>query len=168
MGIPEGQLETWSHQGPTGQFTSTYDTLRTVLYDSNSPYASHGFDVFLQGSYKNDTNVYGDSDVDIVIRTTDVYYSDVSELTDEDRKTYEGGFAIATYQLADFKRDVLTWLKQKYGGAVTEGSKAIYIARSGSRREADVIVSAEFRNYKKYRSGPKLEYEEGMCFFLAN
>ncbi len=168
MSIPEAQLETWSHQGPTGQFTSTYDTIKTVLYDSTSTYASHSFNVFLQGSYKNDTNVYGDSDVDIVIRTTDVYYSDVSALTEEDRKTYESGFIIAPYQLVDFKRDVLNWLKQKYGSAVTEGSKAIHIAGSGARRKADVIVSAEFRDYKKYRCGPTLEYEEGMCFFLAN
>lgn len=67
MAIPEAQLETWSHQGPTPQFTSTYDAIRTVLWDANSPYAARSFNVFLQGSYKNDTNVYGDSDVDIVI-----------------------------------------------------------------------------------------------------
>ena len=41
---------------------------------------ARGVSVFLQGSYKNDTNVYGDSDVDIVIYTDAVYYSDTSNL----------------------------------------------------------------------------------------
>jgi hypothetical protein len=30
MAIPEAQLETWSHPGQTGQFTSTYETIRNV------------------------------------------------------------------------------------------------------------------------------------------
>src|SRR4051794_22156683 len=106
MAIPEAQLETWSHQGPPAQFTSTYDNIRTVLYDVNSPYAAHGFSVFLQGSYKNDTNIYGDSDVDVVICTDVVYYADTDTLSPEDKQRYEGGFVPATYQLSDFKNDV--------------------------------------------------------------
>jgi hypothetical protein len=51
MAIPEAQLETWSHQGPTAQFTSTYDGIRTVLYDANSPSAARSFQVFLQGNF---------------------------------------------------------------------------------------------------------------------
>ena len=68
MSISEAQLETWAKQGPTAQFTATYDTLSAVLNDASSPYYLKDFKVFLQGSYKNDSNVYGDSDVDVVIR----------------------------------------------------------------------------------------------------
>src|SRR5712692_8485776 len=105
MAIPEAQLETWCHQGPTPQFRSTYETLRTVLYDSASPYAAHGINVFLQGSYANDTNIYADSDVDVVIQTDDVYYSDLSNLTEEDRRLFESNRTPATYGIDDFKRD---------------------------------------------------------------
>src|SRR5688572_21067648 len=74
MAILEAQLETWSYQGQTGQFTATYQTVKAVLDSIQSPYANRSCDSFLQGSYANDTNVHGDSDVDIVLRTRSVYY----------------------------------------------------------------------------------------------
>src|SRR5690606_967984 len=71
MPIPESQLETWSHQGSITQSSSTYNTIKSVLEDSATPYAGRNFKVFLQGSYGNDTNIYAESDVDIVIRLDD-------------------------------------------------------------------------------------------------
>ena len=68
MAIPESQLETWSHQGSVAQSAETYDIIQKVLNDTAAPYYSKDFSVFLQGSYGNATNVYRDSDVDVVIR----------------------------------------------------------------------------------------------------
>jgi len=147
VAIPQAQLETWSHQGPTAQFTSTYESIRNVLWDSNSPYSTLGVSVFLQGSYKNATNVYGDSDVDILICTDAVYYSDTSNLSADDRQRFEGGFVPAQYAFSDFKNDVTGWLTKKYPNAVTTGNKAIYIKGNAGRREADVVIAAEFRRY---------------------
>jgi hypothetical protein len=67
MAIPEAQLQTWSHQGSKVQSATTYDAVRTVLNDSKAPYYKHTYRIFLQGSYGNDTNIYSDSDVDIVM-----------------------------------------------------------------------------------------------------
>ena len=67
MAIPEYQLDTWAKQGSVTQSAGTYDTIKRVLEDKNAPYAGKDFSIFLQGSYGNDTNVYRDSDVDIVI-----------------------------------------------------------------------------------------------------
>ena len=39
-----------------------------ALHADDAPYAGKAYDTFLQGSYANDTNIYADSDVDIVIR----------------------------------------------------------------------------------------------------
>ena len=52
MPISEAQLKTWAKQGLTGQFTATYETLRGVLNDSNSPYYPKSFTIFLQGSQR--------------------------------------------------------------------------------------------------------------------
>lgn len=161
MSILEAQLETWSHQGPTGQFTSTYETIRNVLYDANSPYAARGFEVFLQGSYKNDTNVYGDSDVDVVIWTDSVYYSDTENLSADDKRAYGSNFVRAEYQLSDFKNDVVSWLRQKYPNAITVGNKAVYIKGNSGRRDADVVIAAEFRRYYQFPDG----FHQGICFF---
>jgi hypothetical protein len=57
-----------------------------VLSDTASSYYSKDFSILLQGSYGNDTNVYRDSDVDIVIRLNQTYYSDTNFLT-PDAKT---------------------------------------------------------------------------------
>ena len=71
MPIPEAQLETWSHQGSIQQSSSTYNTVKTALEASDNPYYDKNYSIFLQGSYGNNTNIYSESDVDIVIRLDD-------------------------------------------------------------------------------------------------
>ncbi|OHD48947.1 MAG: hypothetical protein A2096_10405 [Spirochaetes bacterium GWF1_41_5] len=50
------------------QSSNTFNSIKNVLEDSSTPYAGKNFKVFLQGSYGNDTNIYTESDVGIVIR----------------------------------------------------------------------------------------------------
>lgn len=167
MPIPESQLETWSHQGSITQSSNTYNTIKSVLEDSATPYAGKNFKVFLQGSYGNDTNIYAESDVDIVIRLDDCFHSDLESLSDDEKSAYKQAFSDATYTHADFKRDVLSVLEEQYGSAVKAGDKAIAIDASGSRRKSDVIVATQFRRYFKFRSASDSEYVEGICFFNA-
>jgi hypothetical protein len=68
MAIPENQLVTWSHQGSIQQSTATYATVKNVLDSTQAPYYLKSYEGFLQGSYGNDTNIYADSDVDVVLR----------------------------------------------------------------------------------------------------
>ena len=165
MAIPESQLETWSRQGSVTQSSNTYNTIKSVLEASTTRYAGKRFEVFLQGSYGNDTNIYAESDVDIVIRLDDCFHSDLSDLTEEEKAAYNSAFRDATYTHADFKRDVLSVLTRQYGAAVTAGDKAIAVDASGSRRQADVIAALQFRRYSKFRSSSDSEYVEGICFW---
>jgi len=165
MAIPESQLDTWSHQGSTTQSSNTYNTIKSVLEASTTPYAGKNFEVFLQGSYGNDTNIYAESDVDIVIRLDDCFQSDLSGLTEEEKAAHKSAFVDATYTHVDFKRDVLSVLREQYGAAVKAGDKAIAINASGSRRKADVIVAIQFRQYFKFRSSNDSGYVEGICFW---
>lgn len=167
MPISESQLETWSHQGSIPQSSNTYNTIKSVLEAGTTPYASKNYKVFLQGSYGNDTNIYAESDVDIVIRLDDCFHSDLESLSDDEKSIYKQAFSDATYTHADFKRDVLSVLKGQYGSAVKAGDKAIAIDASGSRRKSDVIVATQFRRYLKFRSTSDSEYVEGICFFNA-
>jgi hypothetical protein len=165
MPIPESQLETWSHQGSITQSSNTYNSIKSVLEASTTPYAGKNFKVFLQGSYGNDTNIYAESDVDIVIRLEDCFFSDLDSLSDEEKAAHQQAFSDATYTHVDFKCDVLSVLEDQYGSAVKAGDKAIAIDASGSRRKADVIVATQFRRYFKFRSTSDSEYVEGICFF---
>lgn len=167
MPIPESQLETWSHQGSITQSSNTYNTIKSVLEASATPYSGKNFKVFLQGSYGNDTNIYAESDVDIIIRLDDCFDSDLSNLSDVEKTAYKSAFRDATYTHADFKRDVLSVLEGQYSSAVKAGDKAIAIDASGSRRKSDVIVATQFRCYSKFRSASDSVYVEGICFFNA-
>src|SRR5437762_11841803 len=99
MVIPESQLNTWSHQGAGTGSKDTYATVKLALENSDAPYASKSFKIFLQGSYCNDTNIYAESDVDIVIRLDSIYYPDLSGLSPGETAAYEGDRTPVTYSL---------------------------------------------------------------------
>lgn len=168
MAISETQLETWSHQGSEAQSATTYQAIRNVLNDPNSPYYSKSFDIFLQGSYGNKTNIYADSDVDIVIRLDSVYYSDTSNLSAADKRHFDEGFSRSNYQLSDFKREVFEWLRLKFGQGVVLGKKAIKIPGNGNRRDADVLACARHSTYYSYPTFGQPESREGVVFWTAD
>jgi hypothetical protein len=108
MAIPEAQLDTWDAPGAVKQSKETYASVKGVLENSNAPYNPHRYDPpYLQGSYGNDTNVYRDSDVDVVMKLDTIYHRDISRLSADDLALYDkmtGG--AVSYDLHDFKRDV--------------------------------------------------------------
>ena len=168
MAISEDRLKTWAKQGPTPQFTATYETLKNCLSDSNSPYYSKNFTVFLQGSYKNDTNIYGDSDVDVVIRLNQTFCADLSNLPEEDTKLWNAARSDKDCTLNQFKRDVTSWLVKQYGNDVQPDSKAIYIKGNGNRRNSNVLVCCKHRRYMRFKSWNDQDYREGISFFNSS
>lgn len=165
MGIPESQLKIWSHQGSITQSAATYNTIKNALEATSAAYHGKNYKVFLQGSYGNDTNIYAESDVDVVILLEDVYYSDVAQLSPEDKEAYDEAFIPATYSYDEYKNDVLKALADRFGSDVKAGDKAIAVAANGSRRKADVIAAMQFRRYWKFESTYDTSYDEGICFF---
>lgn len=168
MAIPESQLETWSHQGSIAQSAATYQTIKNALEVNSAGYAGKNYKVFLQGSYGNDTNIYAESDVDVVIRLDDVYFSDLTNLSPEDKACFDNAFVPATYNYDEYKEDVLKALKDKFGADAKASNKAIVIAANGGRRKADVIAAMQFRCYWKFKSSYDENYDEGICFFNGN
>lgn len=169
MTISEAQLETWSHQGSIAQSKTTYDTIKAVLNDPNSPYYRYSFDIFLQGSYGNDTNVWADSDVDVVVRLESIFYYDDSRLDEQEKANLQAGFVPSDgYSYAKFKADVLQWLRSSFGGTVREGKKAIFIPGNGTRRDADVLVCVNHRQYWSHKTVASPVFSEGICFWTAD
>lgn len=165
MSIPELQLETWSHQGSVNQSSDTYNQVKSILESDSTPYANKNFGVFLQGSYGNDTNIYAESDVDIVIRLDECWQRDISELPVPQQEAYKSAHEKATYTHVEFKRDVLAVLKEEYGSDVKSGSKAIAIAANDGRRKVDVIAAVQYRRYSKFNGISDQSYAEGICFW---
>lgn len=168
MGISESQLDTWSHQGSVIQSAATYHAIKNALESTNAAYHSKDFKVYLQGSYGNDTNIFAESDVDIVIQLDDVYFSDLTWLTPADKLAYYQAFVPATYSYYQYRNDVVGALTGRFGADVRNGYKAIAIAANGNRRKADVIPAMQFRRYWKFRSAFDSTYDEGICFFTPD
>lgn len=165
MAIPESQLETWSHQGSVTQSSVTYQTVSKALLDARAVYADKDFDVFLQGSYGNDTNIYAESDVDTIIRLNSIMRSDVSGLPPEQQAAYNKAFQTATYTFDEFKKGVVTRLSNAFGASdLTPGNKAIKIKANGSRRSADVVVCYQYRRYIRFISLADQIYMPGVIF----
>ena len=92
MPIPEAQLDTWSKQGSITQSKNTYARIKKALEAAETGYAGKSFDSFLQGSYGNDTNVYADSDVDVVVELNSAFFRDLSKLSAADLAAYNAAF----------------------------------------------------------------------------
>ncbi len=166
MAIPEATLVDWSHQGSVQQSATTYQGIKGVLEDRSAPYQNRSFSIFLQGSYGNDTNIQSDSDVDVVICTSSVFYYDVTNLDAAEKNQFEQTYpGSARYTHADFKKEVTDWLLYNYGDAVKSGSKAIYIRGDGTRRDADVLAAAEFRHYWSFPSTSGDHHAKGIVFW---
>lgn len=123
MAIPEAQLQTWSNPGAQTTAMDTHNSVRQALASSRR---LHGiaYEVYLQGSYRNATNIRGDSDVDIVAQLNGT----------ADRQSWNVFHAAVLAALADY-----------YGSrSVDLGNKAIKVLAGPGRLNADVVPCVRY------------------------
>ena len=160
MVIPEGQLSTWSNQGATVTATSTYTSVRNALDGIAWPQGCAP-SVYLQGSYRNATNIWSESDVDVVVEFDCTYKSDLSALPQDQRDAYVRDIEAASFPWQSAYDMTLAGLRAYYGAAnVHPGTKAIQV--DTPYRSADVIVAIEHRKYSRYISVLAQKYESGI------
>lgn len=133
--------------------------------NSNEKLKQKDIEIFVQGSYANNTNVKAESDVDVCVMLKDTFYSKkVEGLTREDY-----GFSEGTNSFTDYRKEVLKALIDKYGEKnVKPGNKSIKIISNSYRVEADAVPSFQFRNYKYLNSKDPEKYIEGIKFYAHN
>jgi len=148
------------------KYGNTERMIRAAI-DENAALSKRNIEVFAQGSYKNNTNVRQDSDVDICIRCKDVFFYDLppdGSITETD-----AGFGAGDYDYSQYKNDVEIALVSKFGRSmVIRGNKAFDIHATSYRVDADVVPTFEhrryFRNYHgqiDYFSGTELHPDNG-------
>lgn len=166
MSLPESQLETWSHQGAVVTAKSTHELIRKALKEYE-PLKKWSFDVFLQGSYKNDTNTRGDSDVDVVARLDSSFVSNTSSLSDYEKSLYKSAFSDASYTWQNFRADVLAALRTYFGFSEVDdtGNKSLKIKAGPNRLKADVIPCLQYRRYAYFRNISDQKYADGIVFY---
>ena len=113
MPIPESQLGRWSDHGDQDPSKRTHGTIREGLNRYKwPPGVTRNF--HLQGSYMNDTNITGDSDVDVVLELTSSHSYDVRSLSQYDQESIRASFQPKTYTWNDFRRDTLKALESGF------------------------------------------------------
>lgn len=163
MPIPENQLAVWSKQGATVTSASTHKSVENCLKNNNWK-DDVRFITYLQGSYPNYTNIYGNSDVDLVVEFRSIFSKDISKLTDVERQIYQAKYDPARYSLASFKEAVIRRLENCYGKQSVEvGDKAILVKKGNGRLDCDVLVCNPYRKYSSISSFED-NYVEGILF----
>ena len=98
--------------------------------------------VFSQGSYRNNTNVIKNSDVDVGILCFDTFFHQFPEGYSRD----SFGIDPATYDFETFKNEVGEALVSYFGdAAVSRGNKAFDVHETSYHVEADVAPFFEHR-----------------------
>lgn len=177
MAISEQQLQTWSSSpSPTEMEKIKHtrdvieDTLRRHLpvneikrtYQLNE----FNFEVYLQGSYANSTNVRFDSDVDIVIQLNSVFKSDTTALDVTEKLLYDTKHKTSLYSFNQLKKDVYNALLIGFGTENVEWSnKCLNVIKNTNRVDADVVPCLQYRIYKRFLSYTDQHFVEGMRFY---
>ena len=122
-------------------------------------------EIFVQGSYANNTNVRANSDVDVCVMLKDTFYSEYPEGKSRD----DYGFTAGTNNFDTYRSDLIKALIDKYGNdSVKPGNKSIKITETSYRVEADAVPSFQYRNYKYQNSSNPDNFIEGIKFYTAN
>ena len=114
---------------------------------SYEPLKQRDIKIIPQGSYRNNTNVRQESDVDICVCCMEPFFDDY---TVADYGRLDAGNYAHPYTYAEFKNDVRAALEAKFGKTgVTRGDKAFDVHANSYRVDADVVPAFAYRLYKK-------------------
>lgn len=110
-------------------------------------------EVLLQGSYKNNTNLRKDSDVDLVVCLAYRLSPSVAELGGK-RLQENASHQAAHKHWQSFRQRALRVMRNTYGDAVTSGRKTLKLAKGDLPADADLVVT--------------LSYKDGIALYLPD
>lgn len=167
MSISEERLDNLSKLASSTKYSEKYDEVKKAISSYKSFPEVVRWEVYLQGSYANSTNVKSDSDVDVVIELTSAFSYNVNHLDSVEKQNFERDFpSSAQFGIREFKEHVVQALSDYFGKSRVEvGNKSIKILPSDSSDlYADVVVCTLYRLYFSY-SRSYSRYEEGIVFW---
>ena len=141
MPIPESVLNQWSHHHADTASVQAHTAIRDALAHRDIPV----HDIFLQGSYKNDTNLRRNSDVDLVVQLNARLRPRVAALIGPQLRS--SGSHVAAYdRWQSLRRLVLAALRANFRDAVSTGRKSLKVAQGPIPAAADVVVTLKCGN----------------------
>lgn len=163
MKYTESQLESFTkpisdteEQRCKNMINMVKDAIRSY-YEQTYDYKMkpENYEIFLQGSYANNTNVKQNSDVDICVMYKNVFRYRVPEGC-----SLDGKYANSTLQYMELRNSIKQALIKKFGiSRVVDKNKAIRISSNTYTTNADVVVAFQYRYYINQNN-----YKEGIAY----
>lgn len=165
MTISSSQYDVWAKQGAVITAKSTHQSIRNALAGHKFP-SGVTYDTYLQGSYKNSTNIRGDSDVDLVVQLDSSFRKDLRFLPQSQKEAYEGSYENSDFRWVDFRHEVQSALSSYYGThMVNSGDKTLKVKPNSGRLPADVVVCIKYRVYHYFHTISDQGYTVGITFY---
>jgi len=154
MPIPGKILGSWSHHHSAMVSKQAHVSIRNALAAYSGWAKDAQYEIFLQGSYKNATNLRRDSDVDVVVQLSARVRPRVVAIRGSQLEQ-DQSHKVAYQRWQSFREQVLNALKATYGTkAVASGHKSLKLVKGKIPAAADVVVT--------------LHYENGLAFYLPS
>ena len=174
--ISEQTLSSWSFAPEATKYKLTHEQIREALSKylpneastkSNFILNNANYDVYLQGSYANSTNIKVDSDVDVVIELKTIFSYNIDNLTEIEKNDFHTTYPnLGKYTFDRFKQDVYQSLVLHFGIENVEYSKKCIKVRGNSQRvSADVVPSFEHRKYERFTYYTRDKFIPGIKFY---
>lgn len=164
MNLSREDIEKWSERPPSFFPGWTKRVLEGALADAPQLRDKCRFETYVQGSYANETNIHGHSDVDLVVQMQLPFEEELRDLGGTGRRRFWEKYDHTSYRWPQFRADVLARLRERF--FVHEAKKCVDIKHFDSplRIPADIVPAIEYREYRGFSSSGAETYEEGIYF----
>ena len=156
-------LEEWSERPGSPWPAWTFQVLSDALGRS-SRLREYSYEIVVQGSYANKTNIRAYSDVDLVVQLKMPFAEHVKGLEKPDKARFEARYEDAAMGWREFRQDVIAGLRRSY--FVSVGDKCLDIKDWDSllRIPADIVPALEWRRYREFSAAGVEKFDEGIYF----
>lgn len=164
MKYTEERIEAWTKPASDTEEQKIKNTINMIksAIDLNEELNDLTIEVFVQGSYANNTNVRANSDVDVCVMLKSTFFTEYPN--GKNSKDY--GFVDSEITFAEYKKRVKTAIENKFGkDCVSEGNKSLKIRSNSYHVNADVVVAFMLKNYRSINSYDPKTYIEGIRFY---
>ena len=167
MKYTETTLELWTKPASDTEEQKMENTINMIksAIDLSKELEDLTIEVFVQGSYANNTNVRTSSDVDVCVMLKSTFFTEYPN--GKSRKDY--GFVEGTISFDEYKKRIKTAIEKKFGKEnVSEGNKSLKVRSNSYHVNADVVVALMLKNYSIINSFDPNKYIEGIRFFSSD
>lgn len=156
--IPEHQLEIWAKYVQLNKNTETYEKVKEI-FEGEFFDNKNNFDIYLQGSVANRTNIWADGDIDIVFQYNGTFYYNYNYTS----SIYNNRSDYTQKQLREDIKSVL----YKKSISYREKNKCIELHLSGEHwQNVDLVPCFQYKNHWgagecQYYQGIKIQTLQG-------